>query len=66
MCQKGRWGKRRQGVNPPFFELQIPDFAWKFIWTVPTNYEKKLVIGGRHWAPAISTKAQQEQKTQKE
>ena len=23
------------------FELQTPDFAWKFVWTVPTNYEKK-------------------------
>ena len=21
------------------FELQTPDFAWKFIWTVPKNYE---------------------------
>ena len=22
-----------------FFELQTPDFAWKFVWTVPTNYD---------------------------
>ena len=29
-------------ITQPFFELQIPDFAWNFIWTVPTNYEKKL------------------------
>ena len=20
--------------------LQTPDFAWKFVWTVPTNYAK--------------------------
>ena len=22
----------------PFFELQIPDFAWNFIWSVQPNY----------------------------
>ena len=27
-----------------FLEPQTPDFAWKFVWTVPTNYEKKLHI----------------------
>ena len=21
-------------ITQPFFELQTPDFAWKFIWTV--------------------------------
>ena len=26
-------------ITQPFFELQTPDFAWKFVWTVPTNYE---------------------------
>ena len=31
-------------ITRPFFELQTPDFAWKFVWTVPTNYEKKIVI----------------------
>jgi len=31
-------------ITQPFFELQTPDFAWKFVWTVPTNYEKKFVI----------------------
>ena len=35
--QKGG-SHRRQGVTQPFFELQTPYFAWKFIWTVPTNY----------------------------
>ena len=35
----------RQGVTQPFFEIQTPDFAWKFIWTVPTNYEIFLARG---------------------
>ena len=34
-----------------FFELQTPDFAWKFVWTVPTNYEiffvRGVTMGGR-------------------
>ena len=25
-------------ITQPFFELQTPDFAWKFVGTVPTNY----------------------------
>ena len=25
-------------ITQSFFELQTPDFAWKFIWTVPTNF----------------------------
>merc|ERR1712030_103839 len=24
-------------ITQPFFELQTPDFAWKFIWTVKPN-----------------------------
>ena len=35
----------RQGATPSFFELQTPDFAWKFIWTVQISYEKKRVRG---------------------
>ena len=27
-------------ITQPFFELQSPDFAWKFVWTVLTNYAK--------------------------
>ena len=54
----------RQGVTPPFFELHTPDFAWKFIWRVLTNYEKNFSQrgqkNGRHWVPDISTKGQQE------
>ena len=27
-------------ITQPFFELQTPDFARKFVWTVATNYTK--------------------------
>ena len=33
---------KEMAITRPFFELHTPDFAWKFIWTVWTNYEKKL------------------------
>ena len=29
-------------ITQPFFELQTRDFAWKFVWTIPTNYEQKI------------------------
>ena len=29
-------------ITRTFFELHTPDFAWNFIWTVSTNYEKKI------------------------
>ena len=32
-------------IIQPFFELQTPDFAWKFVWTVPTIYGKKFWSG---------------------
>ena len=44
--QKGR-SQGRQGVTQPYFELQTPDFAWKFVWIVLTNYEIFLVRGAR-------------------
>ena len=25
-------------ITQPFFELQTPDFAWKFVWTVPSKW----------------------------
>ena len=25
-------------ITQTFFELQTPNFAWKFIWTVPTKW----------------------------
>ena len=31
-------------ITRSFFELQSPDFAWKLIWTVQTNFEKILKI----------------------
>jgi len=31
-----------RAVTQPFFEIQIPDFTKKFIWTVPTNLEQKI------------------------
>ena len=53
--QEARNGRVRNGTAPniklsitrSFFELQSPDFAWKYVWTVRTNYEKKLVRGVR-------------------
>ena len=30
-------------ITQPFFELQTPDFAWKFIWTVLTYYKSTKV-----------------------
>ena len=39
-------GHGRQAVTKPFFELHTPDFAWKFVWTVPTNYEKFFWVRG--------------------
>ena len=33
-------------ITQPFFELQTPDFAWKFVWTVPTNYEIFFLVRG--------------------
>ena len=32
--------KTKIPITRPFFELQTRDFAWKFLWTVPTNYAK--------------------------
>ena len=37
--QKGG-SQGRQGVTQPFFELHTPDFAWKFVWIVSTNFEQ--------------------------
>ena len=30
----------RQGVTQPFFELHSPDFAWKLVWILLTNFEE--------------------------
>ena len=31
-------------ITQPFFELQTPDFAWKFLWNVQTNYANFVII----------------------
>ena len=33
-------------ITQSFLELQTPDFAWKFVWTVPTHklYKINFVI----------------------
>ena len=31
-------------VTQPFFELQTPDFAWKFVWIVSANFEPKCTF----------------------
>ena len=28
-------------ITRSFFELETPDFAWKFVWTVRTKYTHK-------------------------
>ena len=33
-------------ITHSFFELETPDFAWKFVWTVWTNYEKEGGFSG--------------------
>ena len=30
-------------ITQPFFELQTPDFAWKFVWIVQINYKSTKV-----------------------
>ena len=31
-------------ITQPFFELQTPDFAWKFVWIVQINYKSTKSI----------------------
>ena len=56
-------------ITQPFFELQTPDFAWKFIWTVQPNDKvqkykkyKKLQIVQKSTENTKSTKIQKTQK----
>ena len=30
-------------ITQPFFELQTPDLAWMFVWTVQTNFKSTKV-----------------------
>ena len=34
--------KTKIPITRPFFELQNQDLAWKFVWTIPTNYANKF------------------------
>ena len=36
-------------ITHSFFELQTPDFAWNFVWTVRTNNEKFSFRGVKKW-----------------
>ena len=47
ICKKCKKRKKQKKVqkykkigHQPLFELQTPDFAWKYVWTVSTNYTK--------------------------
>ena len=42
-------------ITQPFFELQIPDFAWKFVWIVQINYKSTKSTKVQKY---ISTKVQ--------
>ena len=37
-CKKQK--KVQKNGHQPLFEPQTPDFAWKYVWTVSTNYTK--------------------------
>ena len=39
-CKKILW-ITELAITQTFFELQTPDFAWKFVWIVSTNFEQK-------------------------
>ena len=78
MATKKQNGRQmaKLSITHSFLELQTPDFAWNFQWTVWSNLDffliicwewpKKISQGGKKWAPPITTKAQQEQKAQPE
>ena len=44
MAAKKQNGRQiaKLSITHSFLELQSPDFAWKFVWTVQTNFEKNL------------------------
>ena len=43
MAAKKQNGRQitKLSITRSFFELQSPDFAWKFIWTVWTTFDKQ-------------------------
>ena len=48
-------------ITQPFFELQTPDFAWKFIWTVHRFIKHKDTLDKKYKC----TKIQKKRKMQK-
>ena len=40
---KGTALNTKLNITHLFFELQTPDFAWKFVWTVQTKYKSTKV-----------------------
>ena len=40
----GMGQKTKLSISPSFFELQTPNFAWKFVWTIRTNYKNKMTV----------------------
>ena len=43
-------------ITQPFFELQTPDFAWKFVWIVQINYKSTKVQKLQKYKKYKSTK----------
>ena len=43
MAAKKQNGRQiaKLSITRSFLELQSPDFAWKFVWTVQTNFKKQ-------------------------
>ena len=50
-------------ITQPFFELQTPDFAWKFIWTVEPNDKVQKVQKYKNAKNAKNANMQKMQKT---
>ena len=42
-ARDGATPNTKLSITHSFFELQTPDFAWKFVWIVRTNYKGKKV-----------------------
>ena len=42
-ARNGRGQNTKLSITHSFFELQTPDFAWKFVWIFRKNYKSKEV-----------------------
>ena len=52
-------------ITQPFFELQTPDFAWKFIWTVEPNDKVQKYKIQKYKSTKYKTKKYKNTKMQK-